>query len=92
MLQAASYTVWGDNNCGDMPNQFDNKPSSIRYSGPPDGYKYDTLNFYSYEDFMGVEQYTYDDAPSFNFDNFGRYHTKVLTVLQEHSLNVYSID
>jgi hypothetical protein len=39
----------------------------------PDGYKYDTINFYDGENFMGTEQYLYGDAPSLNYDNFGRY-------------------
>lgn len=41
-------------------------------AGAPDGYKYDTLNFYDGENFMGREQYTYGDAAVLNYDNFGR--------------------
>ena len=43
-----------------------------RHSGAPDGYKYDTLNFYDGENSMGTEQYLYSDASSLNYDNFGR--------------------
>jgi hypothetical protein len=42
-------------------------------AGAPDGYKYDTINFYEGEYFMGGEQYLYGDAASLNYDNFGRY-------------------
>jgi hypothetical protein len=44
-----------------------------RFVGAPDGYKYDTINLYQYVFFAGVEQYTYGDASSLNYDNLGRY-------------------
>jgi len=44
----------------------------FRLAGAPDGYKYDTLNFYDGENFMGNEQYMYGDKPSLSYDNFGR--------------------
>jgi hypothetical protein len=43
-----------------------------RHVGAPDSYKYDTLNFYDGEYFMGREQYLYGDAPQMNYDNLGR--------------------
>ena len=51
---------------------MDSKASSLRLSGAPDGYKYDTLNFYAGQYFTDQEQYTYTDAPTFNYDNLGR--------------------
>ena len=45
---------------------------NFRYVGPPDGYKYDSINFYDGEYFMGQEQYLYTDAPSMSRDNLGR--------------------
>ncbi len=46
--------------------------SNFRHVGPPDGYKYDSINFYDGEYFMGQEQYLYTDAPSMSRDNLGR--------------------
>ena len=40
--------------------------------GQPDSYKFDSLNFYDGEYFMGAEQFFYTDAPQMNLDNFGR--------------------
>ena len=40
--------------------------------GAPDGYKYDTINLYEYNFYMGLEQYAYGDAPTLNYDNLGR--------------------
>ena len=48
----------------------------FRHSGAPDGYKFDTINFYDGEYFMGREQYLYQDAPQLNYDNLGRYKFK----------------
>ncbi len=46
--------------------------SSVRFVGAPDGYKYDTINFYQYKFYMGLEQYSYGDTPTLNYDNLGR--------------------
>ena len=43
-----------------------------RFVGAPDGYKYSTINLYEYEFYMGLEQYSYGDASSLNYDNLGR--------------------
>ena len=51
---------------------MDNQASSVRFAGAPNGYKYDTINLYEYNYYMGQDQYTYGDAPSFNYDNLGR--------------------
>jgi hypothetical protein len=47
--------------------------SCYRFVGAPDGYKYDTINLYQHVFYGGVEQYTYGDASSLNYDNLGRY-------------------
>ena len=70
--QATSFSGWGENYCQDFDARFDNLASSARFTGAPDGYKYDTINLYEGEDFEGEEQYSYQDAPSLNFDNLGR--------------------
>jgi hypothetical protein len=38
-----------------------------RYTGAPDGYKFDTLNFYHQINFSGREEYTYQDKSSMVF-------------------------
>ena len=65
------FSGWGEDYCTAFDTTFDNKASSLRFVGPPDGYQYDTINFYEGNYFMGREQYFYDDAPVFNFDNLG---------------------
>jgi len=69
-----AYSAWGENYCEDLQGSpsFDNLASSIRFVGAPDGYKYDTINLYEYNFYMGLEQYAYGDAPSLNYDNLGR--------------------
>ena len=52
-------------------NDFAQKASSLRLTGAPDGYKYDTLNFYQGEYYQGAEQYFYSDAAKTKIDNFG---------------------
>merc|ERR1712110_591449 len=53
-------------------NDFAYKASSVRLTGAPDGYKYDTFNTYQYEFYQGSEQYFYQDATYTQVDNFGR--------------------
>jgi hypothetical protein len=72
-IQAAVYNGWGEGYCTDFDATFDNLASSVRFSGAPDGYKQDTINFYEGKYFMGQEQYFYDDAPQFDADNLGQY-------------------
>merc|ERR1719232_1727766 len=71
---AQAYSAWGENYCTDLQGSpsFDNKASSVRFVGAPDGYKYDTINLYQYDFYMGLEQYAYGDAPTLNYDNLGR--------------------
>lgn len=62
---------WGEGSCDDMANNVDDVTSSVRFTGAPDGYKYDTLNLYEGQGFMGEEQFFYQDQPSVNYDNLG---------------------
>merc|ERR1712238_69949 len=54
-----------------LDNSFSQTASSARFTGPPDGYKYSTINFYKYDSYSGDEQYLYDSAANLNIDNFG---------------------
>ena len=71
-FQGAAQSAWGENYCEDL-TAFDNQASSIRFTGAPDGYKYDTINFFQYQFYMGAEHYYYGDSTQVNYDNFGRY-------------------
>merc|ERR1711923_465773 len=69
---AAVYAeTWGDNYNVNL-NDFAYKASSVRLTGAPDGYKYDTFNTYQYEYYQGSEQYFYQDATYTKVDNFGK--------------------
>jgi len=69
---AAVYAeTWGDNYRVNL-NGFAGKASSVRLTGAPDGYKYDTFNTYAGSYYQGAEQYFYSDAPSVHIDNFGQ--------------------
>eukprot|EP00088_Acartia_fossae_P017540 TRINITY_DN199_c0_g1_i2.p1 TRINITY_DN199_c0_g1~~TRINITY_DN199_c0_g1_i2.p1 ORF type:complete len:245 (-),score=39.72 TRINITY_DN199_c0_g1_i2:83-817(-) len=68
-LGASNYWVYGDNNCVNVPSAFDNKASSMRYTGAPDAWKADTLNLYLNEYFIGGEEYTYNDMPQLNYND-----------------------
>merc|ERR1712058_205430 len=50
-----------------VPNGFSNKASSLRFTGAPDDWKYDTINLYFQEYFIGDEEFTYNDAPTLNY-------------------------
>ena len=39
-----------------------------RVVGRPDDWRVDSINFYEAEDFIGKEQWAYDDTPSFDYD------------------------
>ena len=43
-----------------------------RLTGAPNGWMYDTINFYEGELYNGREQYFYGDSSSFQIDNFGK--------------------
>ena len=66
---ASNWWASGDNYCLDVPAQFDNQASSLRFTGAPDDWKYDTLNIYFNDYFIGDEEFTYNDMPQLNYDN-----------------------
>jgi len=66
-----TFNGWGEGYCVDFDNSFSQTASSARFTGPPDGYKYSTINFYKYDSYSGDEQYLYDSAANLNIDNFG---------------------
>ena len=51
----ANWWGYGDNNCLPMPAGFDNRASSLRFTGAPDDWNFDTLNLYFNEFFIGNE-------------------------------------
>jgi len=55
--------VTGSQFCAEMPDTFDNRASSIRYAGLPDGDQFDSISFYSNEHFSGVEEFPQDSYP-----------------------------
>ena len=57
------YLGWGENFCESFGSDFSAVASSARFVGPPDGYKYDTLNLFEYDYFSGREDYHYSDCP-----------------------------
>jgi len=69
---AANWWVYGDNYCVNVPSGFDNKASSLRYTGAPDSWTSDTLNLYLNQYFVGEEEYTYDDAHHLNYNDQAR--------------------
>jgi len=69
---SANWWAFGDNNCLDVPPQFANAASSLRFTGAPDDWKYDTLNFYFNDYFIGDEEFTYNSMPQLNYDNRAR--------------------
>lgn len=68
---AVAHAGWGENFCEDFDSAFNDRASSTRFIGAPDGYKYSTLSLFQYKGYMGLEQYTYGDQPNLNYDNLG---------------------
>ena len=66
---SANWWAYGDNYCLDVPAAFDNQASSLRFTGAPDDWKYDTLNLYFNDYFIGDEEFTYNDMTQLNYDN-----------------------
>merc|ERR1712241_716081 len=69
---AANWWAYGDNYCLDVPAAFDNQASSLRFTGAPDDWKYDTLNLFFNDYFIGDEEFTYNDMTQLNYDNRAR--------------------
>ena len=65
---------WGDGDgfCGIFDESFSEVASSARFVGPPNGFKYSTLNLYQYDGYSGTEEYFDKDATFLDNDNFGR--------------------
>jgi len=71
-LNGAVYAeAWGENNCVNM-GQFSNMATSIRLTGVPNGWLFDSFNVYEGELYNGREQWAFDDAPGLTYDNFGK--------------------
>jgi len=68
-VNSMSWWVYGNNNGTNVPQQFINRASSIRFTGAPNDWNYDTINMYFNEYFIGDEEFTYNDAPILNYDN-----------------------
>eukprot|EP00092_Neocalanus_flemingeri_P034599 GFUD01037634.1.p1 GENE.GFUD01037634.1~~GFUD01037634.1.p1 ORF type:complete len:267 (+),score=20.63 GFUD01037634.1:80-880(+) len=66
---SANWWAYGDNYCTNVPAGFGNKASSMRFTGAPDDWKYDTLNLYFENFFIGSEEYMYNDKTSLRNDN-----------------------
>ena len=65
--------MWGKDHCLNVPRGLVDKISSLRFSGAPDDWKFDTINFYSDHAFIGSEMFTYGSKPRFaEFDNQAR--------------------
>jgi len=87
-LNGAVYAeAWGENNCVNMDG-FSDKATSIRLTGAPNGWMYDTINFYEGQLYNGREQYFYGDATSFQYDNFGQ--SMIITGCSPWTLYEYS--
>ena len=87
-IGASNYWLFGDNYCTNVPSQFSDKASSVRFTGAPDAWKADTLNIYVNDYFIGAEEYTYGDITEFK--NNDRTRSIVVTgcspwTLYEHS-------
>ena len=68
-IGSSNWWVYGDNYCLDLPQPFTKVASSLRFTGAPDDWKYDTINFYFNDFFIGDEEFTYVDMPQLNYNN-----------------------
>lgn len=68
-VQAHNFWAYGQDYCTDMPSNFMNDASSLRYTGHPDDMYKDSLNLYFAEYFMGDEEFAYQNSPVLNYDN-----------------------
>lgn len=64
-----NWWAYGDDYCTDVPQQFMNEASSLRYTGHPEDYRRDSINMYFNDYFMGDEEFRYSDTPYLNYDN-----------------------
>merc|ERR1711890_177345 len=68
-LNSMDWWVYVNNYCTNVPAQFSNRASSLRFTGAPNDWNYDTINMYFNEYFIGDEEFTYTDAPVLNYPN-----------------------
>ena len=54
--RAKNWWVWGEDHCLNVPAGLEDRISSIRFSGAPDDWKYDTISFYSDRAFTGSDK------------------------------------
>eukprot|EP00091_Calanus_sinicus_P011818 TRINITY_DN2667_c0_g1_i11.p1 TRINITY_DN2667_c0_g1~~TRINITY_DN2667_c0_g1_i11.p1 ORF type:complete len:171 (-),score=33.37 TRINITY_DN2667_c0_g1_i11:171-683(-) len=61
---AASYWIYGDGTCLDVPDLFNNQASSLRYAGSRADWCFDSLNLYYGPYFNGYEsEWIFKDTP-----------------------------
>ena len=65
-VSSSNWWLWGEDYCTNVPNSFLNSASSARFTGAPDDWKYDTINFYADLNFTGDEWFTYGDKVTFD--------------------------
>merc|ERR1712133_267351 len=64
-----NFWAYGENYPTDMPTNFRNEASSLRYVGHPQDMYKDSINMYFNEYFMGDEEFAYQNSPVLNYDN-----------------------
>ena len=84
---AHNFWAYGENYATDMPSNFMNEASSLRYSGHPQDMYKDSINMYFNEYFMGDEEFAYQDSPLLNYDN--RAQSIILTGYQYWTIYQY---
>merc|ERR1711955_172075 len=87
-VNSMSWWVYGNNYCTNVPSPFINRASSIRFTGAPKDWNYDTINMYFNEYFIGDEEFTYNDAPILNYDN----RAQSIVVTGCHPWTIYEYD
>ena len=87
-IGASNWWGIGDNYCINVPPQFNNLASSLRFTGAPDDWRYDTINFYFNDYFIGDEEFTYGDKPQLNYNN----RAKSIIVTGCSAWTIYSLD
>ena len=65
---SASFWMYGYNNLVTIPTELKNKVKSLRFPGQPDDWKATSLNLYTDENFMGEEEFTYEEIPKFTIE------------------------
>ena len=65
-----SQMGWGDGVCMDFDSSFSQIASSVRYAGAPNGYQFESLNLYQYDNYGGEDKYFIEETPK--IDKFGK--------------------